>query len=123
MCEDASVLTDMTHDELIDKLMENLMVLFVFNYDIVGEQLPSCEFEFDAFSKCEYSKTVISILYQNDIGAGGILQLRQKQGKLKGLHLCRLVLWFLRTPVDSEEADKFQYVATILNNVTRVFCD
>lgn len=37
MCEDASVLTDMTHDELIDKLMENLMVLFVFNDHIVGE--------------------------------------------------------------------------------------
>lgn len=54
------------------------------------------------------------------MGAGGILQLRQKQGKLKGLHLCRLVLWFLRTPVNSEEADKYQYVATILNNVTRV---
>ena len=47
------------------------------------------------------------------MGAGGILQLRQKQGKLKGLHLCRLVLWFLRTPVNSEEADKYQYVATI----------
>ena len=55
------------------------------------------------------------------MGAGGILQLRQKQGKLKGLHLCRLVLWFLRTPVNSEEADKYQYVATILNNVTRVY--
>ena len=54
------------------------------------------------------------------MGAGGILQLRQKQGKLTGLHLCRLVLWFLRTPVNSEEADKYQYVATILNNVTRV---
>ena len=30
MCEDASVLTDMTHDELIDKLMENLMVYSFF---------------------------------------------------------------------------------------------
>ena len=54
------------------------------------------------------------------MGAGAILQIRQNQGKLKGLHLCRLVLWFLRTPVDCEEADPFQYVATILNNVTRV---
>ena len=64
------------------------------------------------------------------MGAGSILQLRQNQGKLKvglsisfhtqGLHLCRLVLWFLRTPVDSDEADPYQYIAVILNNVTRV---
>ena len=71
------------------------------------------------------------------MGAGAILQLRQNQGKLKvvalisfhlqGLHLCRLVLWFLRTPVDSDEADPYQYIAVILNNVTRVwnvtYCD
>lgn len=46
---------------------------------------------------------------------------------LQGLHLCRLVLWFLRTPVDSDEADPYQYIAVILNNVTRVwnvtYCD
>ena len=38
----------------------------------------------------------------------------------QGLHLCRLVLWFLRIPVDKEGTDPYQYVATILNNVTRV---
>ena len=38
MCEDASVLTDMTHDELIDKLMENLMVYSFFaQYDFLGK--------------------------------------------------------------------------------------
>lgn len=38
MCEDASVLTDMTHDELIDKLMENLMVYSFFLNSMISQE-------------------------------------------------------------------------------------
>lgn len=54
MCEDASVLTDMTHDELIDKLMENLMVLFSIPVHSLGKQLSTHQLEFNVVSQCEY---------------------------------------------------------------------
>ena len=34
MCGNAAVLTDMANDELVDKLMENLMVLIMSCFDL-----------------------------------------------------------------------------------------
>ena len=40
MCDDTSVLTDMANNELVNKLMENLMVVIMFSTEGSEENYP-----------------------------------------------------------------------------------
>ena len=83
MCEDTSVLTDMANNELVNKLMENLMVMFIFGTEGQEENYPLVNLNLMLLANVSTVITCYINEFQNDIGAGAILQLRENQGKLK----------------------------------------
>lgn len=57
-------------------------------------------------------------LSQTTAGCLQVLQLDERGGALKGLHVRKLIQWFVR-PVSGDE-DPFEYAGQILHNVTQV---
>ena len=87
MCDDTSVLTDMANNELVNKLMENLMVVIMFSTEGQEENYPLINLNLMLLANVSTVYTFQMTEFQNDMGAGAILQLRENQGKLK-VHYC-----------------------------------
>ncbi len=60
---------------------------------------------------------LLSNITQNIPGAESVMQVNVCEGKLKGLFVMKLIQWFL---TDKAKEDKWQYVATILQNISQI---
>ncbi|KAK8799471.1 hypothetical protein WA158_006020 [Blastocystis sp. Blastoise] len=111
MCEDSKALAEMTSDDLIEKLFENLLDK---EYPLVDITL-----------------MLLANLSRTEIGAGGVLGLRKFGGKLKVcLHVYRLLNMLMKTKTleqnknvylntynEKEEEDNYKYIFMILQNI------
>lgn len=62
--------------------------------------------------------TLLANLTHGEQGSESLLQVNEAGGALTGLHLRRLLHWFLHAPAGGEDA--FEHVASVLANVTQI---